>query len=207
MSTKKPSHEKISNVPPFGLRMLPELRDRLKNVADMLGRSLNAEIVERLRVSLDEEAEDILKISLPAEVRNLLEIDSLVHRVSTQERIAQLLTGIFDKNHDYALALDEVIHLTGEREDLSELNRYLSERLDLDFLSYFGKVIQLKQFADAVLREGGENIPSQIKSAASDLLAISESELIVLRSRNEEILYRKKMREKIAAAEQAENSE
>ncbi|OGA47096.1 MAG: hypothetical protein A3F74_21280 [Betaproteobacteria bacterium RIFCSPLOWO2_12_FULL_62_58] len=38
---------------PFGLRMPPELRESLKREAKLNGRSLNAEVVARLRTSTD----------------------------------------------------------------------------------------------------------------------------------------------------------
>lgn len=53
MSSKKPSDEKVSNVPPFGLRMLPAMKDRISQAAAENGRSMNAEIVKRLQDSLD----------------------------------------------------------------------------------------------------------------------------------------------------------
>lgn len=51
MSAKKPAEEKISGIPPFGLRMLPELKDQVAEAAAKNGRSMNAEIVFRLEYS------------------------------------------------------------------------------------------------------------------------------------------------------------
>lgn len=53
MSLKKPDDQKISNVPPFGLRMLPDLRAKVEEAAAQTGRSLNAEIIARLEHSFD----------------------------------------------------------------------------------------------------------------------------------------------------------
>ncbi|GEM_PF-2067979 len=53
MSTKKPADEKVSNIPPFGLRMLPGMKDRISRAAIENGRSMNAEIVKRLQDTLD----------------------------------------------------------------------------------------------------------------------------------------------------------
>ncbi len=41
------------NITPYGLRMPPDLRAKLQNKADLVGRSLNSEIVARLRESVD----------------------------------------------------------------------------------------------------------------------------------------------------------
>ncbi|NTE36669.1 Arc family DNA-binding protein [Agrobacterium tumefaciens] len=56
MSTKKRVEDKISNIPPFGLRMLPELKERVAQAAEEAGRSLNAEIVARLEGSFHKPA-------------------------------------------------------------------------------------------------------------------------------------------------------
>ncbi len=51
MSDKKPEAVRVSSIPPFGLRMLPELRERIASAAQENGRSLNGEIVSRLEAS------------------------------------------------------------------------------------------------------------------------------------------------------------
>jgi hypothetical protein len=53
MSLKKSPAEKIGSVAPFGLRMLPDLKEKIENAAAKSGRSLNAEIVHRLESSLE----------------------------------------------------------------------------------------------------------------------------------------------------------
>lgn len=44
---------RICDINPFGLRMQAELKERLEREAKINGRSLNMEIVERLRASLE----------------------------------------------------------------------------------------------------------------------------------------------------------
>ncbi len=46
------TRQKTGHIPPFGLRMQPELKKRLEEAATTEGRSLNAEIVARLEESL-----------------------------------------------------------------------------------------------------------------------------------------------------------
>ncbi len=48
MSNKKTPEEKIGSIAPFGLRMLPELKQRVEAAAQENNRSMNAEIVARL---------------------------------------------------------------------------------------------------------------------------------------------------------------
>lgn len=48
---------KIGSIPPFGLRMHPDLKSRVEDAARRNGRSLNAEIVSRLELSLEAEGD------------------------------------------------------------------------------------------------------------------------------------------------------
>jgi hypothetical protein len=50
----KSSKELLANIPPFGLRMQADLKDRIKAAAEENGRSMNAEIVARLEASFSE---------------------------------------------------------------------------------------------------------------------------------------------------------
>jgi hypothetical protein len=45
--------ELLANIAPFGLRMQPDLKDRIKAEAERSNRSMNAEIIARLEESLD----------------------------------------------------------------------------------------------------------------------------------------------------------
>lgn len=55
----------IRNINPFGLRMPPDLRERLEQSAAANGRSLNAEIVHRLRLTFEPEDGDDTLSRLP----------------------------------------------------------------------------------------------------------------------------------------------
>ncbi|BET96546.1 MULTISPECIES: Arc family DNA-binding protein [Xenorhabdus] len=46
---------KIREIPPLGLRIEPELKQVLKDVAKKEGRSLNSELVQRLKRTLRED--------------------------------------------------------------------------------------------------------------------------------------------------------
>lgn len=55
MAKKTETRPSTATINPFGLRMQPELRERLEAAASEAGRSLNAEIVARLEESLPRE--------------------------------------------------------------------------------------------------------------------------------------------------------
>lgn len=44
---------KVSDISPFGLRMQPDLKSALEREARIAGRSMNAEIVNRLQLSIE----------------------------------------------------------------------------------------------------------------------------------------------------------
>lgn len=54
MTTALPDKTKMSDINPFGLRMPPDLKNAMEKEAQINGRSMNAEIVNRLRSSLDQ---------------------------------------------------------------------------------------------------------------------------------------------------------
>jgi hypothetical protein len=57
--TKRDDGElKIAHIPPFGLRMMPELKQRVEAEARANGRSLNSEIIARLEWSLETDGGD-----------------------------------------------------------------------------------------------------------------------------------------------------
>ncbi|HEL4805455.1 TPA: Arc family DNA-binding protein [Stenotrophomonas maltophilia] len=53
MAKKTETRSSTAHINPFGLRMQPELRERLEAAAATAGRSLNAEIVDRLEDSFE----------------------------------------------------------------------------------------------------------------------------------------------------------
>lgn len=53
---KRDEPGKIANIPPFGLRLQPDLKRQVEEAAKANGRSLNAEITHRLEASFREDA-------------------------------------------------------------------------------------------------------------------------------------------------------
>ena len=72
------------NIAPFGLRMLPDLREQIEAAAKASGRSMNAEIIARLQQSFD------TKPTLFADASNLKNLAE-AHK-STADALGQLCT-------------------------------------------------------------------------------------------------------------------
>lgn len=95
MSKKKPPEEKIGNVAPFGLRMLPHLKTRLEASAEARGVSLNSEIVQRL-----EETFDGATVLLPAAVRRRIEVAANNNHRDFEHELAFALDTMYPPDMD-----------------------------------------------------------------------------------------------------------
>lgn len=76
----------VAAIPPFGVRMQPELKRRLEEVARKNGRSLNSEIVSRLEKSLDEPIKGKTEKSFL-----MAEVETLRHQIRFQNTERQEL--------------------------------------------------------------------------------------------------------------------
>lgn len=63
--------------PPYGLRMPPSLKARVKSAAEANNRSMNAEIVARLEQSFDAEPQKIVDDTVEKVISRLIEIGAL----------------------------------------------------------------------------------------------------------------------------------
>ena len=69
MTTPTNTRRPTSHIAPFGVRMQPDLKARLEGAATSSGRSLNAEIIDRLERSFSEaplaglSVEDVMKVT------------------------------------------------------------------------------------------------------------------------------------------------
>lgn len=142
MSAKKPAEEKIASIPPFGLRMLPELKDQVAEAAAKNGRSMNAEIVFRLEYSFrlkfagmegysffgEVTHDDGLQMSeaLNAELANAAEAKGISVREEIEERLWFSLKPQNEINQRLAEhLLDSSMALQQANFDLSEARRLL----------------------------------------------------------------------------------
>ncbi|MFT3720389.1 Arc family DNA-binding protein [Pseudorhodoferax sp.] len=87
MARTEISRPATANIPPFGLRLQPELKERVEAAAKASGRSMNAEIVARLQASFEERVPELDDWELHVEERlvelqrDVVEEDLMVQRV------------------------------------------------------------------------------------------------------------------------------
>ncbi|MBX4884814.1 Arc family DNA-binding protein [Rhizobium bangladeshense] len=106
---KSDDDTRISNISPFGLRLLPELKRRVEEAARTNGRSLNAEIAYRLEESLEAEgdarsqaaARSLLQSGIRGDPVKELEkrVEELSHQLSSLRRDFQNLSANADTYH------------------------------------------------------------------------------------------------------------
>src|SRR5690606_11697111 len=122
-------------------------RDNIKLAAEVTGRSMNAEIIQRLKQSFIADDSDELRLNLPSGLWNSLMTDAAVNGLDMDERAIQILNAAYDENAEYSTSLAKVEKLVMENSDLSELVSHMREKEDADFLLYYSKVVQVGQFA------------------------------------------------------------
>ncbi len=170
----------------FMLRFPEGMRDDLKASAANMSRSMNAEIIQRLKESLEDEERDYLKLLLPPETQNALSIDALVHNVSFEERASQVLQAAYDQSSEYTFSLLKVDELARESTFWQGEAERFSETQHVDFLMYYAKVVQLSQFISTVIA-AGSSIPAEILTQAQTLQRLASTEIETLQKRVEQI--------------------
>jgi hypothetical protein len=185
MSTKKPSEEKIANVPPFGLRMLPELKERIAKAAAENSRSMNAEIVARLEESISStyDADTDIKLKLPEGVKGQLSFNALVYDQTLEEYLFDIIQQKLGYMQDYMSASDEMDELRSEifrreeeikssRELVSgfrEINDYLRS-VSKDAIENNASTIQLLCSLCGRLLSAGSAVPDDLRDFATHFL-------------------------------------
>lgn len=181
----------------YMLRFPDGMRDQIKQAAEFSGRSMNAEIIHRLKFTFDEREHEKLRLDLPADLWNSLMVDSGVQGVQMDERAIQILQGAYDGNEGHTNALEKVRTLVTENAEMMDLIAHLKEKEDADFVAYYTKVVQLSQFVRAVL-SAMPKLPEELKATGQELQELSAAEILALRSRHEEAVFKEGLRRRSA---------
>lgn len=168
------------------LRFPEGMRDQIKRAAEVSGRSMNAEITQRLKRSFSDDA--LLRLDLPSDVWNALMADAGIHGVQMEERAVQVLKNAYDPEVAYTLALDKIRDLYVENAESSELIQELKQKQDYDFLLYYNKVVQLQQLALLVIGSDSQNA-QHARDAAIELNKLAQAELVTIRNRHEDAIF------------------
>lgn len=162
------------------------MRDEIKHAAEASGRSMNAEIIQRLKSSVEDE--DVLKLLLPPETERALFTDAAVNDMEAEERAVQILQANYGHGGEYTASLSRVEDLAKENAELASLVATMSEREDADFLRYYTKTVQLSQFVKSVL-DVKDILPASLVETAQELLSLAAAETKKIQKRHERIVY------------------
>ncbi|NTG06892.1 Arc family DNA-binding protein [Rhizobium rhizogenes] len=189
------------NVDKLLVRFPEGMRDELKAAAELLGRSMNAEIIQRLKHSFREDRDERVKLSLSGELWNSLMVDASMNDLSMEERAIQILQAAYDGTSDYAQSVEKTLALASENAELTDLVSHMKEKEDADFLLYYTKAVQLSQFVRSVIAAGNE-VPKHILEAATELQELSRTEVETLRHRHEMAMFMKRRAEDLRRLDQ-----
>jgi hypothetical protein len=176
----------------FMLRFPDGMRDEIKLAADVNGRSMNAEIIHRLKNAFYRVEDGGPRIKVSQELYDALSLDSFGRGQDPDERAAEILNSRFDSKTDYDQMVDALAAEKLKNGDVRDENKSLKNDLERDFVLYYGKTLQISQFIAMLLRDAGDTLPEHVRSAARDLEELSKSEIEMLRDRYEDGLFRVK---------------
>ncbi|KQR77790.1 Arc family DNA-binding protein [Rhizobium sp. Leaf341] len=185
------------------VRLPDGMRDRLKSSAELFGRSMNSEIVKRLDRSFEDERLDSLKLDLPMDLWNVLMVDAHMHDQTMDARVADLLRGFFGKDNaasgqsDYANALDKIAETVSELADLKDHLSDINNSRDVDFVLYFNKVLQIRQFLSYLLNDSASVLSDRLKYAALELEKLALLEAQTFEGRKKDADWRRARQENI----------
>ncbi|MCU1139430.1 Arc family DNA-binding protein [Stenotrophomonas maltophilia] len=143
MARKTETRPATGHINPFGLRMQPELKERLEEAASESGRSLNAEIVARLEESF---VGDGRKVVFTPDTMSLL----------LRSRLESLKSMIATVHDDLAVE--------GFSPEATE-----AAQEELSYLEEFSDTIRQALFYAVKAKYSGEPIPAEVEQLASDL--------------------------------------
>lgn len=159
------------SIAPFGLRMLPDLREKIEEAAKESGRSMNAEIVDRLEKSFAQPIDlftDLIATKARLETARdsfkvlAQEANKQVSMLSSSNEVARIAANAAMEDFD---SLAEIVQqfLDGDVRDRpaaeAEFNRLLRARQVIDEQLQKSEVPQLASFGD-VIRARGRNVDS-----------------------------------------------
>ncbi|KQZ93478.1 hypothetical protein ASD74_15095 [Rhizobium sp. Root564] len=185
----------------FMLRFPEGMRDELKATAELLGRSMNAEIIQRLKRSFEEDRDQRVKLALPADLWNSLMVDASMNDLSMEERAIQILHAAYGGAGEYAQSVEKTLELASHNAELTDLVSHMKEKEDADFLLYYTKSVQLSQFVRSVIA-AGVDVPKHILETAQELQELSQAEVETLRQRHETAMFMKRRMEELRRLDQ-----
>ena len=184
----------------FPLRLPDGMREEIKRRADINGRSMNSEIVQRLRDTLEEVPRGRMFIDLPEDIDREISLDAIARHMTMDERAVQVLADAYrTAPRAFTEQLDRLEDEIVQNADLRDKVDDLKQRLERDFVLYYGKVGHIRQFIAHLLDTAGDALPESILKSALELQSLSEAEMNILRDRYEEGLFWVQRRDNEAA--------
>lgn len=161
--TKQNTRPPTSHIAPFGIRMQPELKERLEDAAQQAGRSLNAEIVARLESSFSAPEHAVLLSAFSRLEYALAKVE--MEKVSERAKTMMFAANLRD-------VCERLLPIAGDPKTEQELREWIAEasgvlhgvsELEAEFKKRLDKLGQsiskLEPLAPGVTPIGADNPP------------------------------------------------
>lgn len=165
------------------------MREEIKIAADVNGRSMNAEIVQRLKSTFADEPWGRVYIDFPDETATRLMVEADMNGTTMGEQVIKIVNGAYNANEGQAKYTAQLEKQSASNASLRDQVDSLKKELERDFVLYYGKVMQISQFVANLLETSKEVLPENLRKSAEDLKSLSEAEMEILRERYEEGLF------------------
>jgi hypothetical protein len=147
----------------YTIRVPKEPYAAIEKAAMEAGRSMNAEIVQRLSDSLEVEAggDHRLMLDLPEGMMKELSFSSMVYDQSIEEYAISVLHRDVERLAEFQSAADQIFELEGKLTDRDKEISFLKSLSESDFSAFYTSVLLLWTLTQTVLRHGSK-LPADV---------------------------------------------
>jgi plasmid stability protein len=172
------------------------MRDRIKSAAEAAGRSMNAEIVQRLQTSLDGgDLEALMQNVLPAKVYSALEVAAAIHCVSLKERLVQILAGSLNVETELDRLGLLAVEVGEKNVDLEDQIEDLRNQINFELFGHYTRVAQMNTLLRILEDQHKADLGPVTAQIVSDMLDLNSKEVELLQDRLE-VLQREGSRQR-----------
>jgi Arc-like DNA binding domain len=164
------------------------MRDRLKAVAEMSGRSMNSEIVQRLKGSFEQQ--DGLHLAIDGPLLQELEVRAYAVGIEPEELILRILQDdLSARSSDQKQIESRLSEEILRNANLADQLAALKQEVDTDFFANYNKTLQMKAFLTFMMNQWNETVPDSLMHLAVDMAAACDREIESLKDRHDEVLF------------------
>ncbi|MDH4438873.1 MAG: Arc family DNA-binding protein [Rhizobium sp.] len=183
----------------FPLRLPDGMREQIRSASEATGRSMNAEIVNRLQASFEPgRLATMLEASLPPAVFQALELGSVINQIPIADRLSQIIAGSLEVDSEYDKLHMLYMEATDQKRELQEQVADLRSQINYEFMGHYSRVVQMNTLLEILVDQHSSDLGPVTGKIVQDMLRLNSQELELLKDRREELsrnemVYRKRL--------------